>query len=161
MSVVFFIKKLLLVLLQVPWDDFLFFKRFTEILNKKSAQRCMIHRRMATRWCILHRGMATRWCQIHRGVALVKFKKIPRCTVPLKDLIISIEFFKSCEPVSLKRGVPPCVGCPSSCGLCPGQSPVSFMSCYNQYSNCQSLATMGYCNQSSISQVCKLACAAC
>ena len=63
---VFFIKKLLLVPLEVHMDDFNFCRIFTEILDKMSAQRCMIHHGTATRWCILHHGIATRRCILHR-----------------------------------------------------------------------------------------------
>jgi len=65
LSVGFFIQKILLAPLEVPWDDFIFCRRFTEILNKKSAQQCMIHRRMVTGGCILHQGMATWCCILH------------------------------------------------------------------------------------------------
>jgi len=51
---VFFIKELLLVPLEVPWDDFDFSPIFAEIFGKKSAQRCMIHRGTTTLRCILH-----------------------------------------------------------------------------------------------------------
>ena len=51
----FFHQKAHLLPLEVPWDDCIFCRRFTEILNKKSAQ-----------WCVIHRGMATRRSKIHQ-----------------------------------------------------------------------------------------------
>ena len=65
----FFIKKLFLVPLEVPWDDFNFCRRFIGILNKKLSQRCMIHCGMGTQQCILHCGMATWRCISHRRMA--------------------------------------------------------------------------------------------
>jgi len=80
-SVGFFLKKLLLVPLEVHLDDFGFCRISTEIFNKMFAQRCMIHCRMTTLWCILHRELTTWRCKLHRGVALGNFKKILRCKI--------------------------------------------------------------------------------
>ena len=67
LSVGFFIKNLLLVPLEVPWDNFVFCWWFTEIMDKKLAQRCMVLRGTVTRRCILQRGMTTWWCILHPG----------------------------------------------------------------------------------------------
>ena len=64
----FFIKYLLLVLLEVPLGDFDFFRKFAEIFDKKSAWQCMIHPVTATLWRIIHCGMATWQSIIHHGM---------------------------------------------------------------------------------------------
>ena len=100
---VIFIKQLLLVPLEVPWNDFDFFQKFAEIFAEKSAQQCMIHRGKATPGCMIHRGMTTCRCNcknhfapfvllVHIFFNASKFKKFvyfyflvtPRCKIHLR-----------------------------------------------------------------------------
>ena len=52
-------------------------------------------------------------------------------------------------------------GCPASCGLCPGQRPMSSLSCYDRLDNCHVLVTLTGCSDPGVSQDCRHTCRLC
>jgi hypothetical protein len=68
LNLVFFIKHLLLVLLDTPRKDFGFFKYSRRYSSLESTPWCIHYRGVQTPGCIHHRGVVTPRCIHHRGV---------------------------------------------------------------------------------------------
>ena len=67
---------------EVPWDDFNFFRKFAEIFANTSAQQCMIHRGTGALRCMYD----TPWngnsaVYLTPGIALMRFFKFLHCKI--------------------------------------------------------------------------------
>ena len=71
--------------------------------------------------------------------------------------------YRSCSRVASTCCWDPLIsgGCPASCGLCPGQRPMSSLSCYDRLDNCHVLVTLAGCSDHAVGQDCRASCGLC
>jgi len=101
-------------------------------------------------------------CGIGRAIAVVKCSRMSGPTDgPKTTKKPCIDKWSNCPQLAQRYCYQNHIGqgCAKSCGLCPGMTPARSYTCYNKYSNCQSLAR--YCNQSNIRDSCKMTCTRC
>merc|ERR1712071_700450 len=96
-------------------------------------------------------------CGIGRSITTVSCQKVGGPTdAPLTTVKPCNDNFGNCADMARTACYQPHIaeGCPVSCGLCPGMTPARSYTCYNKFSNCNSMAA--YCNQQNIKDNCKI-----
>ena len=101
-------------------------------------------------------------CGIGRSITTVSCEKVAGPTdAPLTTVKPCNDRFGNCADMARTACYQPHIaeGCPVSCGLCPGMTPARSYTCYNKFTNCNSM--VGYCDQQNIKGNCKITCGAC
>ena len=101
-------------------------------------------------------------CGIGRSFTTVSCKKDAGPTnAPLTTVRPCNDQYGNCAAMARTACYKPHIarGCPVSCGLCPGMTPARSYTCYNKFSNCNSITA--YCNYQSIKDGCRIACGTC